>query len=97
MRTIHRPSAGFQHNGRTVFALEYELGPPAGFTSAFLIVWLTPEGADANGFTMHSDPAKWIVQARAAKWRTEESAGRESVAWRCSESERVKYGGNQSV
>ena len=58
------PSTGFHHNGRTVFAVAYELEPPAGFASAFLIVWLTPEGADANAFTMPSDPSKWIVQAR---------------------------------
>ena len=47
-----------------MFALEYAIEPPPGFASAALIVWLTPEGADANGYTMHSDPAKWIVQAR---------------------------------
>ena len=64
MRTIHRPSAGFHHNGRTVFALECEIEPPPGFASAALIVWLTPEGGDANGFTMHADATKWIVQAK---------------------------------
>jgi hypothetical protein len=50
---------GFIHNGRIVYAVQYEL---EGGNS--LIVWLDRAGNDANGRTCHSEPQQRIVTAK---------------------------------
>ena len=58
MKIRPRGKEGFVHNGRTVFALQYEIEPPTGFASACLIVWLNSEGEHLYGFVFHCDPMR---------------------------------------